>query len=279
MVMHSLSEYAGHILKTDESCLVIIVENVKGSAPCEVGATMLVTASRSYGTIGGGSLEWDAIQFARNQLKLFPFLGNSRFSMKTNTYNVVLGKGNIQCCGGSVQLGLYSLDESVVKKLEEAEQKTNGNMPYILLFGMGHIGQAVVSMLGFLPVKVLWFDQIASKLPKNYILPSNCEMIITDDQEAYIGSYHTKTALLVMTHSHQLDSLLIEKALLTPDLDFIGMIGSDYKRRRFVDAYLKNGLNIEQTNRLVCPIGQKTVDKRPAIIAAQITGTLACCLF
>ena len=40
----------------------VVVADVKGSAPREVGAAMLVTADDTSGTIGGGALEFGAIR-------------------------------------------------------------------------------------------------------------------------------------------------------------------------------------------------------------------------
>ena len=53
----------------DGAAVLVTVGLVKGSTPREMGATMLVTASRSMGTIGGGRLEYLAVNAARNMLQ------------------------------------------------------------------------------------------------------------------------------------------------------------------------------------------------------------------
>ena len=53
-----------HIVKTLEAhgtCAMISVVKVEGSAPREAGARIVVTPLGFRGTIGGGTLEWQAI--------------------------------------------------------------------------------------------------------------------------------------------------------------------------------------------------------------------------
>ena len=52
-------------LAQGEPAVVVSVSQVKGSAPREAGTHMIVTATSSQGTIGGGTLEWEATLRAR----------------------------------------------------------------------------------------------------------------------------------------------------------------------------------------------------------------------
>ena len=52
-------------LDRGEPAVLVTVSDVWGSAPREAGAAMLVTADAIAGTIGGGHLEWRAIEAAR----------------------------------------------------------------------------------------------------------------------------------------------------------------------------------------------------------------------
>jgi len=73
----------------------VTLATVRGSAPREAGATMLVTPGDIEGTIGGGRLEWDAAAAARRMLGAGPVAGCRK---------VVLGAELGQCCGGVVEL-------------------------------------------------------------------------------------------------------------------------------------------------------------------------------
>ena len=47
-----------------EAAVMVTVASVRGSAPREAGAKMIVTAATVLGTIGGGHLEYKAIAIA-----------------------------------------------------------------------------------------------------------------------------------------------------------------------------------------------------------------------
>lgn len=78
-----------------EAAVMVTVASVRGSAPREAGAKMIVTAATVLGTIGGGHLEYKAIAIARDQLAA----GNS-----ATVRRFPLGASLGQCCGGVVNL-------------------------------------------------------------------------------------------------------------------------------------------------------------------------------
>ncbi|MEO7742256.1 MAG: XdhC family protein, partial [Usitatibacter sp.] len=80
----------------------VVVATVRGSAPREAGASMLVTPDGQRGTIGGGHLEFVAIAIARDLLTASaPAPRVDRFS---------LGASLGQCCGGIVELWFQRYD-------------------------------------------------------------------------------------------------------------------------------------------------------------------------
>lgn len=104
-MMHWLAEL-NQLLADGEDVIRIVVAATKGSAPREVGATMLVHARGVSGTLGGGHLEFKAIALARELLdSTGPMAHHQRFSLAA-----ALG----QCCGGIVDLWWerYSAQES-----------------------------------------------------------------------------------------------------------------------------------------------------------------------
>lgn len=93
--MHNWLFELDTLSRNQQPLVLITVASVKGSTPREPGAKMLVTAQQIFSTIGGGNLEYQAIQIARNMLA-------------QNSSNVLqrftLGAGLGQCCGGVVSL-------------------------------------------------------------------------------------------------------------------------------------------------------------------------------
>jgi len=75
--------------------VLVTVVAAKGSAPRPPGTRMVVAAQGIAGTIGGGHLEWKAIDIAREVLGAGGGTALHRFP---------LGASLGQCCGGAVQL-------------------------------------------------------------------------------------------------------------------------------------------------------------------------------
>jgi xanthine/CO dehydrogenase XdhC/CoxF family maturation factor len=96
------------LLARAEPAVVVEVAAVKGSAPREAGTHMIVTAEHSHGTIGGGSLEWEATRRAR------ALLGSGEACV---TMKLPLGPELGQCCGGFVSLRLQRADETLCAQL------------------------------------------------------------------------------------------------------------------------------------------------------------------
>jgi xanthine dehydrogenase accessory factor len=87
-----LSEY----MRSDNACVLVTVAGVRGSAPREVGAKMLVTSHETVGTIGGGQLEYKCTQIACKTLQ------NNEDGSRLRKFT--LGANCGQCCGGIVEV-------------------------------------------------------------------------------------------------------------------------------------------------------------------------------
>ena len=77
------------------AAVLVTVASVKGSAPRGAGTKMVVSTDQVHGTIGGGHLEFTAIDIARRQLRGGEIQELQRFP---------LGASLGQCCGGVVNL-------------------------------------------------------------------------------------------------------------------------------------------------------------------------------
>ena len=78
-----------------ERVVVVTVAGIRGSAPREVGAKMLVTENETLGTIGGGQLEYQCARLA------FDMLGDDE---TPSLRKFPLGSSMGQCCGGVVDI-------------------------------------------------------------------------------------------------------------------------------------------------------------------------------
>jgi xanthine dehydrogenase accessory factor len=82
-----------------ESSVLVTVISVRGSAPREIGAKMVVTSRETIGTIGGGQLEYQCTLIACEQL-------NTGRANNLNMFirRYALGANCGQCCGGVVEV-------------------------------------------------------------------------------------------------------------------------------------------------------------------------------
>ncbi|MCY1423233.1 xanthine dehydrogenase accessory protein XdhC [compost metagenome] len=231
-----------------EPYVLVTVIGVQGSTPRESGCKMLVTADTTYDTIGGGHLEFAAIEHARRLL----LAGSDAQSLEHFPLGPRLG----QCCGGRASLLFECFS-------------VRG--PEVLLFGAGHVGRALAPLLAGLPLRLQWIDSRAEEFPAQ--IPEGVHMRLLDEpleavEDAASGSY-----FLVMTHNHPLDYALAEAVLKRGDAGFLGMIGSRTKAERFRMRLEHRGYSPEAIAQMHCPIGLSEVPgKRPLEVAISIAG-------
>jgi xanthine dehydrogenase accessory factor len=106
-------------------------------------------------------------------------------------------------------------------------------------------------------------------------LPVAIETVLSDDPAAEVARAEAGSIFVVMTHSHQLDEDICLQVLQRGDFAWLGLIGSDTKRRRFVHRLEQRGIQAAQLERLVCPIGLSGIrGKQPATIALSLAAQL-----
>ena len=232
-----------------EPCVLVSVISARGSAPREAGVKMVVSGTRSWDTIGGGNLEYQSILDARAILRGDGVAPSQR--------DFPLGPALGQCCGGATTV------------LFEPIRPPSWT---VALFGAGHVGRAVARLLGDLSCRLLWFDARADIFPET--IPSNTRLRRSTDVGDVAGLPPGAT-VLIMTHDHGTDFALSEAALRRGDLRFVGTIGSETKRARFVSRLRRAGLGEPMLERLHCPIGLPGVGtKLPAEIAIAVVAQI-----
>jgi xanthine dehydrogenase accessory factor len=99
-------------LQREAAVVRVVLATVRGSAPREAGASMLVGQGLTEGSIGGGQLEWQALATAR------ALLGEP--ALPARLQRVVLGVERAQCCGGVVELWLERYTRAELTLLHQA---------------------------------------------------------------------------------------------------------------------------------------------------------------
>ena len=178
----------------------VVIADVKGSSPREVGAAMLVWAGGQSGTIGGGALEFQAATRARAMLGA----GGARLDHEA------LGPSLGQCCGGAVTLltevydaqNLPDAGDVIARAVEGSAMplavkrlidraRGQGVMPspqllqgwmlepvarptrQLWVWGAGHVGRALVEVLAPLPgLAITWVDTAPDRFPETLPAPN-----------------------------------------------------------------------------------------------------------
>lgn len=249
-------------LNRNPHAVLVTVASAKGSTPREEGAFMLVSATQCLGTIGGGQLEFMAIDNARALLN-----GSGQPQM-----DVPLGPEIGQCCGGRTVLTFQQITPELAANLESRLAAESAAFPRVMLFGAGHVGKALAAALSPLPLAVSVVETRADALEG---LPANVSVKHVAMPEALINELPSGSAVVILTHDHALDFLIARQALARDDLAYVGMVGSATKRATFKSWLARETDGTISPEKLVLPIGGNTVrDKRPAVIAALVAAEL-----
>ena len=130
----------------------VVVAEARGSTPREPGTCMVVGLERVIGTIGGGHLEWEATQFAR-EIASHAGTRNAACALR-----LVLASQLGQCCGGVVELWLERFTRADLPLLRNASQAARSGQPVLMASALadGRVTRRVVraGTPAFLPPKL-----------------------------------------------------------------------------------------------------------------------------
>lgn len=257
--------------------VLITVIRAAGSTPRDDGTKMVVTGDSQCDTIGGGHLEFEAVKKAREMLAK----GESCQEIISYPLSSKLG----QCCGGAVKL--------LFEVMLDHQQ-------HLAIFGAGHVAQSLVPILAQLPLQIRWVEsredwlekpritgsastdeqnatpvnlaQTAQRIASAYsnVYPINNDAPVDEITQLPCGAW-----IIILTHNHQLDYALAEAALKHIDSDYIGMIGSNTKAKRFKTRLAHRGFSQFDIDRLISPIGDPNImGKRPIEVAVSISAQI-----
>ncbi len=278
----------------------VVVADVAGSTPRDIGASMLVWKTGQSGTIGGGALEYQAAHTAREAIEQ----RKTRALFSRHPLGPDLG----QCCGGSVALvteffstksmpqadgnllirritGASTLPFAAKRVLADHRGQGVLEKPglydgwmiepvfapsaQLWIWGAGHVGRALVHMFAPLPdLEITWVDTDLSRFPDR--APERVILLPAKTPTALIKHAPQTAQHLILTFSHSLD-LELCNGLLRHGFDWTGLIGSATKWARFKKRLQALGHNSASINRITCPIGSRDFGKHPAEIAIGVS--------
>ncbi len=232
--------------------VVVSLVGVRGSAPQDLGAKMLVSLDGvELGTVGGGKVENAAIEFAKNLIQ-------------DQASTPVLKKWNLQkdigmTCGGEVEL----LFEPIGEK----------NIWEVVIFGAGHVSQALVRILLTLNLKLTVIDQRKEWLDK---LPCNRKLTTIEHSNPceLVKKLSDNSFVISLTMGHAFDIPILVQALKHQSFPYLGVIGSKVKRAQIEKDLKELGVSVDKLESLICPLGEKIGSNQPEEIAISIIAEL-----
>jgi xanthine dehydrogenase accessory factor len=242
--------------------VLVTLAEVRGHAPREAGAKLVVAADRTWGSIGGGNLEAVAVERARAMLA--DRVGTSEL-LEVALSDKAPYQHGVQCCGGTVRVLFEPLAVA----------------PAVAVFGIGHVGIELARVLARHDVELHLVDSRPEQLDGR-------RLAVLDDAvadvhvhrvpvlpEIVLGELPAGTHVLVMTHDHAEDLALCDALLRQGEWGSIGLIGSAAKWARFRQALAENGHEPETIERITTPIGLPDLaGKQPAVIAVSVAADL-----
>lgn len=232
--------------------MMITVVEKTGEGPVEVGKKMIVSENNErYGTVGGGALEYYAIEkckdLIRNKAHLYEKYLLAEGKVFPDTVTLPMA------CGGKVSL-LYEY---------------LGSKEYVYIFGAGHVGMAVANVLKTMPFHITVIDDRKEVIDRFKDADLSFNMPFTDFIDTH--SIRENSFVIVCTPNHLHDYHVINKIIeLKLKPKYIGMLCSPVKLNDYINkTYEQFGKDVDLSN-FYSPIGLNLGGGSPAEIAISI---------
>ena len=249
--------------------LVEIIKSSTVGTPRKEGAIMFVDKNGdSFGTVGGGKIEYLATLHAKELL-------DKKESGEKN-YNLSQeGTENIgMICGGDICLKFTYLtndeeSKNYIKLLKEKYKNKNT----IYIFGAGHVSLELTKILNYVDFDVCVWDDRESFANKERF--PNAKKVICKPFENVLDeiSITDKDMVVIMTRGHASD-YLVEKQVLSSNALYIGVIGSSNKNKVLREKLMADGFSEERIKSVCAPIGIAIAAETPEEIAIAIASEL-----
>ncbi|MHA2620890.1 MAG: XdhC family protein [bacterium JZ-2024 1] len=239
-------ERIARLLKERESFAVAEITAHRGSTPQNPGAAFIVFPDGSYEfTIGGGPFEAAVItDVTRGFHPAKPF---------TKTYSL-----------SPETLGMYCAGEAVVTVRYFKPD------PRLIIFGGGHIGQALSAIAGTLRLFEVVVVDDRPEYANQFRHPSaDMVMLAGPNYAGDLPKADARTFVVIVTRCHESDYRLLRYYLDKPTA-YLGMVGSKTKWARFKRQLRAEGASPEQIERVRSPIGLPIGGKSPHEVAVSI---------
>ena len=238
--------------QSGEPFVAVTMIDAVGSTPQDAGSKMLVDGNGlAFGTVGGGRVEKKSIDLA---LQLLSKRGPST---KFVEWNLQTDVG--MTCGGVVRLYFETF---------------NLHQWHVVIFGAGHVAQALVRGLLQLDCRVTCIDgrqEWLDRLP----ISNQLTKCFAKDSTTCVGNLADSDFILCMTMGHVTDRPILEQIFRDErHFPYVGVIGSRAKRKVLIRELTAAGISTDRAEQFECPIGLAVGNNQPNEIAISIMAQL-----
>lgn len=143
----------------------------------------------------------------------------------------------------------------------------------VLIFGCGHVSQALVPILSYIGFRCVAMDDRPT-FANRELFNADVEVKLVDFER--LSEYINVSAedyVVIMTRGHRFDAA-IQSQMLRTSARYIGVIGSAKKKIAVDHSLMDQGFTLGDIERIISPIGLDIKAETPAEIAVSIAGQL-----
>jgi xanthine dehydrogenase accessory factor len=252
---HGFVERLAELSASGTPFVCVTMVQAIGSTPQDAGSKMLVNCDGLMtGTVGGGKVEQQAIEHARQMLAQPAPRAAANELVEWN-----LKRDVGMTCGGTVKLFFETYNHADWR---------------IVIFGAGHVAGAVIHCLSQMECHVTcidprpeWLDRIGDF--------SRLRKIVCDNPPAQVAGLADDSFVVCMTMGHATDRPVLEEIFRQQrEFPFVGVIGSRAKRAVLVRELVEAGIAADRAEAFCCPIGLDLGSNQPGEIAVSVVAQL-----
>lgn len=287
-------------VENNRPAVLVVVVDHQGSVPGKTGAMMVVTSEEIEGTVGGGLVEHQLIELARQnpEVQLRPFAHDGEGSdsicsgrqifavlpLESSHLEALAALSSLDTDGRTGTLTLSPAGPSVAPSVTEAPSFSQlndtwsfmtpiGPVDTLTIIGGGHVGLAVSRIMATLPFRIVVLDD-RDDLPtlEDNQWAHETRRIRWDLVEDHVVEGDRSWAV-IMTRGHRHDTTVL-KRLLPLDLRYLGMMGSAAKVRQVFDELKSEGVASASLDHVHAPIGIQIRSHTPEEIAISIAAEI-----
>lgn len=291
-------------LDNGRACELVTILAVEGTAPREPGCTMVIGQDGRIlaGTVGGGSVEYEAVKkaallFKEGQSGEAVFEHGSGIKNEADFYGAKVTL-RFTYCGETMRTFLPSLREAFSADRGRLVVHPSGKIEFfagsipeetvkdgalclylppksrVLLFGAGHVAQALCPLLKTVGFSVTVCDE-RKELACRERFPQADGVLAAPFSEdiAELTGAGAEDFIVIMSATHRTDELILSR-FADREYRYIGMLGSRRKAAAITGSLIEKGVPEARLKEVHVPIGLPIGARTPEEIALSVAAEL-----